>query len=98
MFDNNYYKYYNQPKFSDFKKFNFSKFLDGTQKTLSVINQAIPLIYQMKPLYENAKTAFKVINIIKSDEEQNKKVNKTVNNDKKTIKKVEPVNSPTYFL
>jgi hypothetical protein len=98
MFDNNYYKYYNQPKFNELKKFNFSKFLDGTQKTLSVINQAIPLIYQMKPLYENAKTALKVINIIKTDDAKNNKVNTTVNNKTNDKKKVEPQNSPTYFL
>ena len=98
MFDNNYYKYYNQPKFSEFKKFNFSKFLDGTQKTLSVINQAIPLIYQMKPLYENAKTALKVINIIKHDDDKTKIVNVNVKEEKSINKKVEPSNSPTYFL
>ena len=28
------------------KGFNFSTFLDGTQKTLGVINQAIPIVYQ----------------------------------------------------
>ena len=89
MFDTNYYSPYNQFNKSGFKKINFSKFLDGAQKTLNIVNQAIPIIYQIKPLYENTKTALKVMNAIKED---NKK------EEKKPSKKVEPSNSPTYFL
>ncbi len=75
------------------KKFDFSKIMDGTQKTLSIINQAIPLIYQLKPLYQNAKTAFKVVNAIKEDDKIN------INNTNESKKIVEPSqNGPTYFL
>lgn len=89
MFYNNYYPY-NNYKIQGFKKINFTSILDGTQKTLSIINQAIPVIYQIKPLYENAKTAFKVINAIKEEKEE------TLIH---TTKKVEQNNnSPTYFL
>ncbi len=42
------------------KGFNFSTFLDGTQKTLGVINQAIPIVNQVKPILNNAKTIFKI--------------------------------------
>lgn len=95
MFDNNYYPFYRGQNISGFRKLNFSKILDGTQKTLSIINQAIPVIYQIKPLYENARTALKVVNIIKDD--KNDIVKSKQNNT--TIKKVEPQsNSPTYFL
>ena len=87
MYRNSYYPFYNYNNMR-FKKINWSRLLDGTQKTLGIINQAIPVIYQIKPLYENAKTAFKVVNIMNKDD---KKINKT-------IKKVEPSNSPTYFL
>lgn len=90
MFYNNYYPY-NNYKIPKYKKINFASVLDSTQKTLSVINQAIPIIYQIKPIYNNAKTIFKVANAIKDD-------NKEVNINKTTSKKVEPNNSPTYFL
>ncbi len=42
------------------KGFNFSTFLDGTQKTLGVINQAIPIVNQVSPLINNAKTMFRI--------------------------------------
>ena len=87
MFSNNYYPYSNYSKTPVLKKINISNLLDGAQKTLSVINQAIPLIYQIKPLINNAKVAFKVVNAIKDDKEV-------------TIKKEEPnnSNSPTFFI
>lgn len=48
-------------RFSNFAKgFSFTSFLDGTQKTLGVINQAIPIVYQVKPMFQNAKTIFKI--------------------------------------
>lgn len=48
-------------RFSNLAKgFSFTSFLDGTQKTLGVINQAIPIVYQVKPMFQNAKTIFKI--------------------------------------
>ncbi|MBR1385847.1 MAG: hypothetical protein IJ568_03340 [Bacilli bacterium] len=97
MFNNNYYPYNNYSnRFNGFKKMNFSTILDSAQKTLSIINQAIPIIYQIKPLYNNAKVAFKVVNALKSDDSSNniKSVNKNVNSNKK----VELNNSPTFFI
>ncbi len=99
MFNSSYYPYNNYNNLnavSKIRRVNWGSFLDGAQKTLGVINQAIPLFYQIKPLYENAKTAFKVVSAIKEDDKSTKKVKET-----KTEKKVEPVatsNSPTYFL
>ena len=85
---NNYSPFYGNYRT---KKINFSSLIDGTQKTLSIINQAIPIIYQLKPLYQNAKTALKVVNAIKDDNKVN------INNV--TKEKVEHSNnSPTYFL
>ena len=99
MYNNNYYPYYNyHHNVNRIKKFNFNKVLEGTQKTLGIINQAIPVIYQVKPLFDNIKTAFKVANIINKD---SKDVNSSSNkNQQETIKKekVELSNSPTYFL
>jgi hypothetical protein len=35
--------------------------LNNTQKTLGIINQAIPVFYQVKPIWNNAKTMFRVM-------------------------------------
>jgi hypothetical protein len=40
---------------------NWSGLLSGTQKTLNIINQAIPVFYQVKPIWNNAKTMFRVL-------------------------------------
>lgn len=40
---------------------NWGNILNNTQKTLSIINQAIPVFYQVKPIWNNAKTMFKVM-------------------------------------
>ncbi len=93
---NNYYYPYNYPKnnrfLSNFKRINWSSFLDGTQKTLSIINQAIPVIYQIKPIYQNAKTAFKVVNELKKDNNISKE------KKEKILPTISSNNSPTFFL
>ena len=70
------------------KGLNIPGILDGTQKTLSVINQAIPVVYQIKPLVSNIGTIFKIKDII--NEPTN---NKTKNED---VKKTN--NSPIFFV
>ena len=68
--------------------FNFSSILNGTQKTLNIVNQAIPLIQQAKPMVSNAKTMFQVMNEFKKIDVKDNKPKKTpkVNN----IQKKEP--------
>lgn len=46
---------------SGISKINWGNILNNTQKTLNVINQAIPVYYQVKPIYNNAKTMFRLI-------------------------------------
>ena len=60
------------------KNIKWSSLLEGTSKTLNVINQAIPVVYQVKPMLDNAKTMFKIANIMKEKEEP-KKEEKTNN-------------------
>ena len=52
------------------KKINFNNILDGTQKTLNVINQAIPIFNQVKPLINNTKTLFKLTQIMNEPEKK----------------------------
>lgn len=63
------------------KTIKWTEFLDGTSKTLGVINQAIPIVYQVKPVINNAKTLFKIANIINSPTNNtNKEESKNTNN------------------
>lgn len=61
------------------KNIKWATLLDGTQKTLGVINQAIPIVYQVKPLVNNAKTLFKIANVIKEPVQNNNEVKKETN-------------------
>lgn len=69
-------------------KINWSNILNNTQKTLNVINQAIPVYYQVKPIWGNAKTMFRMVNALKDNDE----VKET-----KEIKK-ETSKGPVFFL
>lgn len=71
MFNNGIYPYMNYGSkaglFSALKRFNWGNFLTNTQKTLGVINQAIPIVYQIKPIWNNTKTVFKIMGAIRDD-------------------------------
>ena len=64
----NFYNPYYIPRFYTskgffsnlFKGVNFTSILNGTQKTLNVVNQAIPIFKEMSPIVKNAKTMFRV--------------------------------------
>jgi len=47
---------------------NWSSLLSNTQKTLGIINQAIPAFYQIKPIFGNMKTMFKVVNELNKED------------------------------
>lgn len=76
------------------KKINFAGILDGTQKTLGVINQAIPVIYQVKPLVNNIGTIFKISNLV--NEKSNIKNTTQTNNKNNDVNK--PNKSPIFFV
>lgn len=48
------------------KPFSWNSFLDNTQRTLNVINQAMPIYNQVKPMFRNMGTIFKVIGELNS--------------------------------
>lgn len=90
---------YSNPSFvknsiSFLKSISWSSFLDGTSKTLGVINQAIPLVYQVKPLVNNAKTIFKISNILNGDSPSTSDDKPVQNEKKETISN----NSPIFYL
>lgn len=88
-------------KTSLLSKINWASLLTNAQKTLNVVNQAIPLYYQVKPVFSNIKTLSKI----------GKEMNKTpTNNQNNTIQDNTPQNNiinnmqsnsipnPTFFL
>lgn len=79
----------------------FSSFINGTQKTLNIINQAIPIVKQMSPVMKNAKTMFRVMNEFKKvDTPVNNVINETPKIDEIIEEKpiVTNSNGPTFFL
>ena len=103
-FYNNYFPYQNfdpnrlakrgifSSLFSGLGRFNWDNFLNNTQKTLNVINQASSAYYQVKPIYNNAKTMFRMVHALKDDDNT-----QTVSNTKKEEKK-NTNNNPVFFL
>lgn len=76
------------------KGINWSSLLDGTQKTLGVINQAIPIVYQVRPMLTNARTMFKI-----ADQIRTPNVNDSVienNNSQTTIST--DTNRPIFYI
>lgn len=87
------------------KGLNWSSILNSTQKTLGLVNQAIPIIKQVTPVMKNAKTIFKVMNEFKKVDNQNSEIipSETVINNNISDNFVESniINfdgSPTFFI
>ena len=79
------------------RNINFNSILNGTQKTLNIINQTIPMIKQVKPIVNNAKTMFKVMNEFKKiDNKEND--NKVIKEIEKTEEKKDYIEGPTFFV
>ncbi len=95
-------------------RFSFSGFLNGASKTLNVVNQAIPIFYQIKPMINNAKTMFRIMGAVKDDDNPKTQrrttnvISKTSepvrNNQSKKTTMLEAVNdseqteNPTFFI
>ncbi len=78
------------------KGITFSSFLDGTQKTLGVINQTIPLINQVSPLIKNAHAMFKIAGELKNDNSSKKNVINNTDNNSSVIKTSS--NRPIFYI
>lgn len=76
---------------------NWGGLLDGAQKTLGVINQAIPIVYQVKPIINNAKTMLKIANVMNTpDTNVGNNVNNRQNNSNEEIKT--SANKPIFYI
>ncbi|MBQ8892697.1 MAG: hypothetical protein IJ068_07545 [Bacilli bacterium] len=72
--------------------------LNNTQKTLNVINQAIPVYYQIKPIFSNVKSFGRLLNAFNSGDDNDS--SNTFNNNTNNLepKKENSSNSPTFFI
>lgn len=83
-----------------FGNIKWSSILSGTQKTLNVVNQAIPIIKQAGPVINNAKTMFRIMNEFKKvDIPQNNIIENPVSEISSPETKIEKNNTigPTFF-
>lgn len=102
MYYNNPYSFQNMnatgmPRKSLFgQRFNWSNILNNTQKTLNVINQAIPAYYQMKPIYNNAKTMLRMVSALKDDTSKTTQVDNHENNT--STQKNTSETGPVFFI
>lgn len=85
------------------KGINWSSILSGTQKTLGIVNQAIPIVKQVSPVMKNAKTMFRIMNEFKkvdtpTTENTSNIVNESnaTNNEEYNISTSN--NGPTFFI
>ena len=92
-------------------KINWSSLLSNAQKTLNVVNQAIPLYYKLKPVFNNIKTIGKIGREMtkmasSNNVTQNNNVNNIADNSNNKIEENnniiydnnENIPNPTFFL
>ena len=97
------YNQYNMgmPNYMPRRGINWNNILNNTQRTLGIINQAIPIVYQVKPLLSNARTLFRVASAINSndDEERNEEIDKNNYSDNVSYEETKKdSNGPIFYL
>ena len=84
----------------------WSSILNGTLKTLGIVNQAIPIIKQAGPVINNAKTMFRVMSEFKKVDSvpltntvnENKQTEQNTNDINKSSEKINyKQNGPVFF-
>ena len=91
------------------KTFSFSNLLNGASKTLNVINQAIPVVKQVGPMFNNMKSMLKVASLFNdattptnSTRNNNTKNTTNIENNNKTKENTTTnnsySNSPNFFI
>ncbi len=79
--------------------FNWSGLLSNTQKVLGIVNQAIPVFYQVKPIWNNAKTMFRVMGeMSKANTNNNSHSNVANDNSTNTAASNQSNNGPNFFI
>lgn len=76
---------------------NWGNLLTNTQKSLGIINQAIPLVYQVKPIVNNAKTMFRIAGAMK-DTSDTKNINSNNQENESTTISIPNDNKPIFYI
>ena len=84
--------------FASLKAINWSGLINGTSKTLGVINQTIPIVKQVGPVMNNMKSMLRVASIFKDETDspkgtRNRQPKKSFNNN--TDPNISPINHHT---
>ena len=78
---------------------NWNNILNNTQRTLGIINQAIPIVYQVRPLLSNARTLFRVASAINSNDDETNAITEENNySNDISYKKKKDSNGPIFYL
>ena len=81
--------------FMGFKKFNWSNFLSGANKTLNIVNQTIPIIKETRPIINNVRS---IVNLTKAFGKETSSKDNKVKEVKNTFVKDDASNTvPTFF-
>lgn len=89
------------------RKMNWSGILSNVQKTLGIVNQAIPMVKQVSPIVNNAKTMFKIMNEFKKVDTPQTNLKSTIDNidnleqnnyNASNLKQNTSDNQPTFFI
>lgn len=90
--------------FKSLTSIKWGSVLNNTQKTLNVINQAIPVYYQMKPIFGNLKSLGKIMSAFNEPDNNTNQVNDNRNRNQMNNqivdkeKKEENMSLPTFFI
>ncbi len=75
---------------------NWGTLLSNTQKSLGIINQAIPIVYQVKPIINNAKTMFRIAGAVKDTPNTNSSNYSTSNISNTSTNSID--NKPIFYI
>lgn len=84
--------------FGSIRAMNWGNILGNTQKTLGIINQAIPIVYQVKPIMNNARTMFKVMGAVKGDTVESVNTSYQPQNEPIKTEQQQTSNQPMFFI
>jgi|GEM_PF-2563309 len=97
LFRNNDYYSPSFDYYSQGRKFDWNSMLNNTQRTLSIINSAIPLVNQVRPMLSNTSTMLKIYReMSKSDNNLPTENTEKANNIPQT--NTQRDNGPKFFI
>lgn len=76
---------------------NWGNLLTNTQKSLGIINQAIPIVYQVKPIVNNAKTMFRIAGAMKDTDDTTNSGSNSHKKESTTIS-MQNDNKPIFYI